>query len=126
MATKMTLTQTATSWDREAALNSVDGDTELLVELAEIFLEGSQALLEQVGHSIDAANPIELHHAAHTMKGSIANFFAQDARDSAQALEMSGRAGHFDGARETFGKLTQQLQCFEAELAEFIAAKGVY
>jgi len=120
----MTLTLTAASWDRQAALNSVDGDTELLLELAEIFLQGSEPLLERVGRAIDAADATELHHAAHTLKGSIANFFAHDARDSAQALEMSGRAGHFNGAGKTFCKLKEQLRCFEADLAEFIAAKG--
>jgi len=120
----MTLTQTVASWDRKAALNSVDGDTELLVELAEIFLQGSELLMQQVGHAIDTGDATELHHAAHTLKGSIANFFAQDARESALALEMAGRAGHFDGARETFGRLTTQLQCLEVDLAEFIAAKG--
>jgi HPt (histidine-containing phosphotransfer) domain-containing protein len=110
------LTDLKPCWNREAALKSLDGDAELLVELAEIFLEGCEPLLERVGRAIDANDSTELHYAAHTLKGSIANFFAQDARDAAQALEMAGRAGHLGGAREVYQQLTGHLRCLEADL----------
>jgi len=118
------VTETQASWSREAALHSVDGDTELLLELADIFLQGSQSLLERIEQAIDAGDSTGLYQTAHTLKGSIANFFAQDARDSAYALEMAGRAGRLEGARQVFGRLAEQLRCFEADLSDFIAAKG--
>ena len=118
-----TLTETKPCWNKDAALQALDGDTELLMELAGLFLEGSGQLLERIGRGIEAANSTELYHAAHTLKGSMANFCAQEARDSAHVLEMAGRAGHLEGAREMFRTLTGQLQCLEADLAEF-AARG--
>jgi hypothetical protein len=59
------------------------------------------------------------------MKGSIANFFAQEARDGAYALETAGRAGNLDGVWETFRRLEGHLRILEADLSELLVTCSI-
>jgi two-component system, sensor histidine kinase and response regulator len=57
-----------------------------------------------------------LHHAAHTLKGSVANFCAQEPFESAYRLERMGRAGDLAGAEEALAALERQLLDLEPSL----------
>jgi len=116
------MTHLKASWDVEAALQSVDGDRELLVEMAELFLEESGRLLEEAGQAIQAGSASGLHHSAHTLKGSVANFAAEEAREASLQLEMMGRSGNLAGAQERYEGLVAEIRRVEADLREFIQA----
>lgn len=120
MTDTKTIEPGAAIWNREDALKTVDDDMELLVELANLFLEGSQAALDRIEQAIDTSDSAELYRGAHSLKGSLANFCAPDLRDAAHVLEMTGRNGHLDGARELFQRIVRQVREFEASLEEFI------
>jgi HPt (histidine-containing phosphotransfer) domain-containing protein len=107
------------SWDCEAALQSVDGDRELLVEMAELFLQDSGKLLAEIGQAIQAGDATALHHSAHTLKGSVANFAAADARETALQLEIMGRSGNLTGAPARYSALMAVMQRVDADLSEF-------
>jgi two-component system, sensor histidine kinase and response regulator len=116
------MTEVKTSWDLEAALQSVDGDRELLVEMAELFLQDSDRLLEEIRQAIQAGSASGLHHSAHTLKGSVANFAADEARDTAFQLEMMGRSGNLTGASTRYTALVAEMRRVEADLLEFTHA----
>ena len=116
------MTQVKASWDQEAALQSVDGDTELLVEMAELFLQDSARLLQEIGEAVAAGDASGLHRSAHTLKGSVANFAAEEACETAFQLEMMGRSGNLTGASERYTALAAAMHQVDADLLEFTRA----
>jgi HPt (histidine-containing phosphotransfer) domain-containing protein len=116
------MTEAQASWDLDAALQSVDGDRELLVEMAGLFLEDSGQLLAEIGQAIQAGDAAALHRGAHTLKGSVANFVAREAREMAQHLEMMGRSGDLTGAPARYTALNAEMHRVEADLSEFARA----
>jgi two-component system sensor histidine kinase/response regulator len=116
------MTPVKASWDLEAALQSVDGDRELLVEMAELFLQDSARLVEEVGQAIRDGNASALHRSAHTLKGSVANFVAEEARETALQLELMGRSGNLAGAPARYTALAEEMRRVDADLSEFVRA----
>ena len=73
------------------ALERVEGDTDLLREMIDIFLEECPRMLADVEHAVAASDPKALHHAAHALKGSVSNFAAPGAATASFTLEKMGR-----------------------------------
>ena len=111
-----------TSWDRDAALQSVDGDCELLVEMAGLFLQDSAMLLDDIGQAIQAGDAAGLHRSAHTLKGSVANFAAEEAYQTALQLEQIGKSGDLTAAPSRYAALVEAIHRVDAGLAEFAGA----
>lgn len=61
-----------------------------------------------------------LENAAHSLKGSVGNFFSQGARDTAQRLEPLGRSGDLTGAEGLVRLLEEQVGEFNRVLARNI------
>jgi PAS domain S-box-containing protein len=78
-------------FDMAAALARVDGDLELMKELAGLFLSDCPHRMAEIREAIAERNAPRLHHAAHALKGSVANFAAHEAFEAAQRLERDGR-----------------------------------
>jgi two-component system, sensor histidine kinase and response regulator len=79
--------------DLDIALSHVDGDMQLLAELAELFLQDYPRLLEEIRESIPKADFSVLERGAHTLKGRLAFFGIRRIRDLASNLEDMGRTG---------------------------------
>ena len=95
------------------------GDVELLREVAEIFKNDGPAMLDAIRTQIAHQDAKGLERAAHALKGSVANFGARGAFESARALEMMGREGNLAGAPETFDALERQIERLIFGLVEF-------
>ncbi len=116
------MTEQKSCWDQVAALESVDGDKELLAEMAELFLQDSSRLVDEIEQAIERGDSSAVHHSAHTLKGSVANFAAERARALSLQLELMGRAGNLSGARERFAQLAAEIRLVETELSDFTGA----
>jgi len=92
------------------ALHRVEGDTELLGELAQMFVEEHGTLVDQIATGIAAGDGETVTRAAHSLKGSVGNFSAKPAFDAALKVEIAGRDGNIGEAREAFVELQRQLQ----------------
>jgi two-component system sensor histidine kinase/response regulator len=103
--------------DIGAMLDRVGGDTDLLRELARIFREDCPKLLAEIRRAVATENAPALMQAAHTLKGAVANFGADAAREAAFRLEIMGRAGDLKPAREAVGDLESEIQRFEQALS---------
>jgi PAS domain S-box-containing protein len=93
--TGQTLTPTAVHdldiFDLNAILESIDGDTDLLKEMIEIFLVKSTEQLDEIFQAIDCGDHALLESKAHSLKGSIGHFYARCAYDVVLKLEKLGR-----------------------------------
>lgn len=77
--------------DRAMILDRVGGDQELLREITGIFLEEYPMLIEEIKTAANLHDHKRLERAAHSLKGSVANFGASDATQAAFRLESLGR-----------------------------------
>ncbi len=97
-------------WDREEALARVGGDTELLADLVRLFCEESPKLVAAVREAVERRDSRALERAAHTLKGSVSNFAARPATETALRLELMGRAGQLDGTAELSRDLEAHIE----------------
>jgi two-component system sensor histidine kinase/response regulator len=99
-----------------------DGDSELLKELAGIFLQECPRMLDAIRAALGGADSKTLETAAHTLKGSVGNFAASVPWETALRLELLAKSGQLSGAQEIFHVLEQQIVQFNQILTRHAAA----
>ena len=108
------------------ALKEVDGDEDLLRELAEVFLEDQTRLLTALREAAAGRDSERLRRAAHALKGAVANFAARDAVAAARHLEALARDGDVSPSVDSFvNELIRLIDGLAAELAAFVATAPV-
>jgi CheY-like chemotaxis protein len=108
--------------DRRALLDRLDGDSQLLSELIEIYLSESPSLLAAAQRALQEKNGQDLARAAHTIKGSAGNFLARATLETAGRLEAFAEQGDFSRAREAMSALEREMERLGRAL---IALRGV-
>lgn len=102
--------------NREAALQRLDGNQELLKDLFGFFLEDAPRLLEAANTSIQNGNAAEAERAAHSLKGLAANFDAESCVTAAKRLEDIARTKRLDQASQALERLQAAVQQLSEEL----------
>ena len=109
------------AFDPESSLSRLNGDRELLCEMIDIFRSSGPALFGQLRSALDAGETETVRRAAHTLKGSVCNFGAEDVVEVLVRMEACGRAGDSAGAREAYTDLEQALKPLLAGLLQWAA-----
>ncbi len=104
-------------FDLAEALDRVEGDADLLQEMADLFLEEYPHMLAAIEQAIMAGDAHALQHAAHTLKGSVSNFAAAKATEASFVLEKMGRQQDLTQAASALTTLKQELTAFTPALA---------
>jgi HPt (histidine-containing phosphotransfer) domain-containing protein len=112
----MDVSRQLVSLNKALALERLGGDEQLLGEIAGLFLDNYPSLMAQIRDAVSRRDSSALHYAAHTLKGSVANFCAQAVFDSAYQLECMGRVGDLADAEDPLAALEQQLRSLEPAL----------
>jgi len=102
--------------DAEALKNRVDGDLDLLRDLAALFAEEAPRLLGQIELAIQQGSATELEKASHKMKGSVLQFSAAQAAAAALELEQKGKSGSVAGAGAMLDRLREEIALLEEAL----------
>jgi HPt (histidine-containing phosphotransfer) domain-containing protein len=102
------------------ALQRVDGDRDLLAEIAAIFLADAPAMLGDLAAAVASRDATALSRAAHRLKGSILTFSAPEAASAAVVLETSGRTGDLSRVEEDLAALAAAMKRLEIGLGELI------
>ena len=102
--------------DEALALSRVGGDMDLLREVVELFLDDYPSALEKLRSAVSAHDPSGVEHQAHSLKGSVSTFGAQEAFEAALVLEKQGRSGDLTGAQDGLLQLEQALEALHPEL----------
>jgi two-component system, sensor histidine kinase len=95
---------------RAAFLDGLGNDTSLARRLIDLFLQDSSRLVEEISQAITDRDAERLRRSAHTLKGSVSNFPAGAARDTAARMEVIGFDGDFEAAREVFPLLEKEIE----------------
>ena len=91
------------------ALERVGGDEELLKEIAGLFLEDYPSLITKIEHAIATSDANNLERAAHSLKGSIANFGSEAAYQASLDLEQIGRSKDLAKMHEAHARLVEVM-----------------
>jgi HPt (histidine-containing phosphotransfer) domain-containing protein len=102
--------------NRAVALERVGGDEQLLQEVAVLFLDDYPKVLGEIHAAIQAGNAKAVERAAHTLKGSVANFGAEDVVEAAFVLESMGHSGNLATAVEGYARLDALLKRLRPDL----------
>ena len=112
------------TFDMTAALERVDGDRELMKELAGLFLGECPQRMADIRRAIDARDGPALQRAAHYLKGSVGNFAAGRASAAAEQLERAGREREWGRAEQDWAALEEAIGELEPAFAELVRATG--
>ncbi len=94
------------------------GKKELLARLARIFQEQTPRLLQEIRGAIQRADAPATEHAAHTLKGSLAQLGAIRASELAREVETAARSGVLSGLEVPLKHLEQQADSIQRTLNE--------
>ena len=109
----------------QAALKAVDGDSQLLADIARIFMSEAPRLLSDIEGAVARSDAALLRRAAHTIKGGLRLFGAETAYELACQIEVFGRAGHIEAAREPVETLKLAVDELQLNLSCFAAISPV-
>jgi HPt (histidine-containing phosphotransfer) domain-containing protein len=104
------------------SLERVDGDETLLRELAALFLEDMPTLIREMENAIASGDSGALARAAHTLKGSVANFGAEPVYDAALAIEQAAKSQTLDDPMRMVSRLEAALRALTPELQSLAGA----
>ncbi len=96
-------------FNEEEALGFVDGDRDLLAQLAASFCENAPVLLQNLQDAIAGRDLRSATIAAHTLKGSARMFAANDTVAAALAVELAGKAGDWPNLEAARRQLEREL-----------------
>ena len=108
----------AIPFDRAEMLKRLGDDTDLLVDVLQVFQEECPRMLAEVRAALDRADPVLVRRAAHSMKGALLNISAVPAAAEAAALEELGRQQRLDESGPALQRLHQEVERLRQALSE--------
>src|SRR5258706_9745511 len=108
--------------DRKTLLDRVNGDLDLLGEIADRFLREHGSLMMRARTAIHGDDPEALDYALHTMRGMFGALAADSARAVTEQLQSLAEAGDRDEVAATFTVLERQVGALCTQLAGFAHA----
>lgn len=110
--------------DWEKALDNVDGSEDLLLELAQVFVESCPDMMREIREAVSKGDAPSLHRAAHNLKGSARIFAAGAVVEEALRLEEMGSDADLRKAEESSVHLERAAAELCAALSERIRRTG--
>ena len=108
-------------FDREALLERIDGDAELLGELFEDFLADTEEHLETARSGVADKDAKVLYEGAHALRGCVANFCANPAFEVASELQNIAGASNHAAAPAVLAKLEAEVKRLTEALRALVA-----
>ncbi len=105
--------------DWSAALESVNEDQGLLLEVVQILADDLPNLRTEVREAIENQDADALRQAAHKMKGSVRFLGPSAVYDISFQLEQLGMNGELDGVSELQSELVKELASMSGDLTRF-------
>ena len=96
--------------DRNALINRVEGDMELLSDIIELFKQDSVRQVAAIRDAIGKKQADDVRRAAHTLKGTCGNLGAPEAAATALELERLAATGDLSRAQDILRALEVQIE----------------
>ena len=105
--------------DRQATLDRIGGDENLLGELASLFLGNLDSMIAKVREAAARGDASALERTAHALKGAVGNFAADEGYQAALDVEYYARQGLLASAAEACERLEQAMARLRLSLEEW-------
>ncbi|MCK5147501.1 response regulator [bacterium] len=99
--------------DMSLAMEAVDGDTVLLKELIQEFIDEIPNQLAELKAVLNEQDAMQVERKAHSLKGAVGNFGANTAFNLAYELENLGKQDRLEDADAVLGQLENELNQFK-------------
>jgi two-component system, sensor histidine kinase and response regulator len=109
---------TPLNWQQ--AIETVEGDGELLQAVVTSLREDTPLLLDQMQHAVSSADPQALCRAAHRLAGNFRIFGQTRSGELAERLEQLGKSGQCEGGGELVKLLEGEAETLLAEIQKHI------
>lgn len=109
-------------FDPEQFRAGVGDDPELLRELIGLFGEDSAKILADIDAGFGAGDSDGVHNGAHSMRGLVGTFAANEALELTERLDELAQAAELDAAGELLPPLRAELERLREALVEFAAS----
>lgn len=96
-------------FDKNEVLNRIGEDIDFLIKITKQFSKEWPSLLSNIETAIEQNDSKSLTYAAHTLKGTAGELSAKAVYEAALSLEMIGHKGDFTHAKESYDKLSKEL-----------------
>ncbi len=106
-------------FNKEEALDRVDGDFELFVDIISIFVQDTPEKMAQIEKELQQQDAESLKRTAHSLKGSIGVFCADSAYSAALKLESDAREGDWEKISTSYKQLDAEVKKLSDKLVEF-------
>ena len=103
--------------DLDALKERVGGDTQLLGEIVELFLNEYPPVMARVKDAVASGDSERLERSAHSLRGFLLNLQAERASSAALELEIKGRRSDCVDTDKVLSKLEQEIGLVVAVLA---------
>jgi PAS domain S-box-containing protein len=104
--------------NKSEVLRRLDGDSQLLQELIDLFLAESGPLLQELSEAVANQDANGLNRTAHKLKGSVSIFGSRAVRETASAMETMGHERDLRKAAPALAELKQRMAVLEKALGE--------
>jgi len=111
------------AFDVDAALVRLGGDSALLAELVEAFLQHAPAVLNQIHDAAAGEEAKALEVAAHSLKGMAANLDAEAVTGLAARLEIAGRNGDLSEVCQGVSDLDSGMEELRLTLTDYLSVQ---
>ena len=106
--------------DWSKAMKSVEGDRDLLRDVADAFFEECPDLVSRLRTSVEEGDADGLQRAAHMLKSSLRTFGAEKGFELAEKLEEMGQQKQVHEAAPVFTTLQQEVEQVIGQLTAFV------
>ena len=106
-------------------LKIVQGDRDLLREVAAAFLEESRMVMRDLKKAAEAGDARSFQRAAHTIKASFRTFGVESAHDLAFDLECAGKEERIDSVTERIPELEAAVESVTEQLKHFVDTREI-
>ncbi len=95
--------------DRDALVELLDGNPDLVVTIIDSFLDDCPDYMEAIREAVEHEDATTLEREAHRLKGAAGSLRAEPVSEAAQALEEIGHSDDFTGAEAALDTLEQEI-----------------
>ena len=94
----------------------VQDDTELLLELLDIYSADFEEKRPKLQEAVSSGNAEDVRSIAHSLKGASGNISAKALRESFLQLEDKGKAGDLSGAEELLAEIDTKYDALKERI----------
>jgi len=95
--------------DKEGALARLDGDEDLFNEILDLFIEDVPERINDIYSALEADDAGLVERVAHASKGAASNVGAVRLKEEMYRMELAGKAGDMDKARELCKQIEREF-----------------